>query len=621
MDTNKIRYFFPKVRNRIDFEKNRLWKYFDVERKSLQGYRPFEDAAIFKTRLQTLLGVYNAEILLGVSDEDKKVILNSADQALIHEFDLLGSDTVKLNPIDWHLDLKNGARWQKGFYKEIQTPKGADIKMPWELSRCQHLLWLGEAWLLTKEQKYAKEIIDEICWWIEDNPLMYTVNWKCAMDVAFRAVNWMFALNLIVGFEGFDNSFVLKVSRSLWQHGFFIRNNLEKVIPNSNNHYASDLVGLLYLGELFGESRKGNSWLRFSMKEFYRETLHQVFPSGVHYERSVSYHRMMTEMLSYPIYMLNRMNENVPLEVMERIGNMYSYIAAYTKPNNLSPLIADNDNGRFVPFLSRDFRKHGYLNDANSIENRFISVGLQPQFCKSNRESEFYQDAGMAIIRKKDDYLIINNGGYSCCPNEAETIVVTHTHNDFLSFELTLGGKDILVDAGTYLYTSSDADRNAFRSATKHNTIVVDGEEQNSFASAFSLRRNIKSGRFQQLKDGSIVGDYTTIKGRMHHQRQFVFDDDRLVLIDDLTKTGDGHKAKLYLHFAECIEPSIEGNVLILNSGLIIDFDITPSCLEVIDDAISPSYGILVKTKTAIAEFEFNDKLCVKTIIYKHGCE
>ena len=620
MDINKIRYFFPKVRNRIDFEKNRFWKYFDVERISLRGYQPFNDVVSFKTRLQTLLGVYNAEILLGVSDEDKKVILNSANQALRHEFDLLGSGIIKLDPIDWHVDIKNGARWKKRYYKEIQTPKGADIKIPWELSRCQHLLWLGEAWLLTNEQKYAKEILDEISWWIDDNPLMQTVNWKCAMDVAFRAVNWMFALNMIANFEGLDNSFVRKVSRSLWQHGFFIRNNLEKVVPNSNNHYASDLIGLLYLGELFGETRKGNSWLRFSLKEFYRETLHQVFPSGVHYERSVSYHRMMTEMLSYPIYMLNRMNENVPLEVMERIGNMYSYIAAYTKPNNLSPLIADNDNGRFVPFLSRDFRKHGYLNDANSIENRFIAVGLQPQFCKSNSESGFYQDAGIAIIRKKDDYLIINNGGYSCCPNEAETIVVTHTHNDYLSFELALGGKDILVDAGTYLYTSSDADRNAFRSATKHNTFVVDGEEQNAFVSAFSLKKNVKSGRFQQLKDGSIVGDCTTIKGRMHHQRQFVFDDNKLVVIDILTKTGDGHKAKFYLHFAEGIEPSIEGNVLILNIGLKIDFDITPSCLEVIDDVVSPSYGILVKSKTVIVEFEFNDEICVKTIIYKHGC-
>jgi len=615
IDSNKIKFFVPKLKNRVDSKKNYLWKYCDIEQIAMCGFHCFADAAAFKLRLQTILGVYNVTLLEDICSDDKDLIQFAAEQALRHEFDLLGSGSVKLDPIDWHTDFKCGARWKKGFYKEIQTPKGADIKMPWELSRCQQLLWLGEAWLLTGEEKYAKEVVDETNWWIDDNPLMYTVNWKCAMDVAFRAVNWLFALNMITDYDGFDNCFTEKVSRSLWQHGFFIRNNLEKIIPYSNNHYTSDLVGLLYLGELFAETRKGRSWLRFAKKEYCKETLQQVLPSGVHYERSVSYHRMMTEMLSYPVYLLKRMGETVPKEVMERIGNMYSYIATYTKPNGLAPLIADNDDGRFVPFLRRDFRKHGYLNDNNSVENRFIAAGMQPLFCKQVEKGRLFEDAEVAIIRQHNDYLFINHGGYSKNPKEFDSTIGTHTHNDLLSFELNLRGQDIIVDAGTYLYTSSESDRNAFRSTSKHNTIVVDGEEQNGFVSSFSLKRNVHKGKLQQMEEGVYKGDYTTIKGQMHHCRQFSFDNGKLVITDYITKTGNGHTAKFYLHFAEGLLPVLSDKMLTLDNGVKVTFKESPSFLEIIDDTLSPSFGVQVPSKTAVATFEFDNEINIETTI------
>ncbi len=452
-----------KVFNRLSAKKNLFWRFCDIDYISLRGFI-HDDASLLKEQLYALLGNYETSLLLGISDEEKQELLLLADQALRHEFDLLGSGPVNMNPIDWHTDFKCGAKWEKIFYRDLRTPQGADIKMPWELSRCQHLLWLGEAYLLTNEDKYAKEIVDEINWWIDDNPLMYTVNWKCAMDVAFRAVNWMYVLNMISHYDGFNDEFSAKVTKSLWQHGFFIRNNLEQQIPYSNNHYASDIVGLLYIGALFNHTSKGRRWFRFALKEYYKEVLEQVLPSGVHYERSVSYHRLMTELLSYPIYLLKRLGETVPQDVMERVGKMYDYVAFYTKPNGLAPLIADNDDGRFSPFQKRDFRRHNYLNNPCSVENRFVACGMTPLFCSLSHGGQFLPDAGVAIIKQDDNYVFINHGGYSKHPKETDVSIGTHTHNDLLSFELNLKGEDILVDSGTYLYTSSKEERDIFLS-------------------------------------------------------------------------------------------------------------------------------------------------------------
>lgn len=617
MDTNNIRFFFPKLKNRIAFKKNSLWKHCNVERVAMHGFRPFVDVAAFKKRLQKMLGEYDVALLDGISDNDRKTIFASAEQALQHEFDLLGSGPVKLDPIDWHCDFKSGAKWKKTFYKELQTPKGADIKMPWELSRCQHFLWLGEAYLLTQEKKYAQEIIDEINWWIDDNPLMYSVNWKCAMDVAFRAVNWLFALNMIADDEGLDDGFVGKVTHSLWQHGFFIWNNLEKSIPNSNNHYTSDLVGLLYLGMLFDQTGKGRRWKKKAKRELRKETLNQVLPSGVHYERSVSYHRMMTEMLSYPVYMLRRVNEAVDEDVLERLGLMYGYVSNYTKPNGLAPLIADNDDGRFAPFLRRDFRIHGYLNDAKSVENRLVAVGMKPLFCTSDRGTRLYEDAGVCVVRNGNDYLYINNGGYSRKPSESRSAVGTHTHNDLLSFELAFDGKDIMVDSGTYLYTSDTEGRNRFRSTIKHNTVVIDDEEQNEAVGTFLLRRNLKKGKLIKNKDGEYKGEYSTLRGQMHHERTFTANDTNLVITDFLTKKGANHTAKICFHFAEDIVPQYNNERIELTDRAIITFSVKPKEVTLEEDELSPSFGVLVPSKTAVVTFEFEDSLRVKTFISK----
>lgn len=620
MDSDKIRYFIPKVINRLANKRSKVWQYVNVKKWSLKGFYASFKTKNFLDQLCAMLGKYDSSIFSTISTGEKKMIIELAQQAIRHEFDLLGSGKIVLDPIDWHTDFKSGFRWSKIYYYQIELHPGSDIKVPWELSRCQHLLWLGEAYLFTGAPQYAQEIMDEISWWIDDNPLMYTVNWKCSMEVAFRAVNWMFALNMISSYVVNEEQFVEKVAKSLFQHGFFIRNNLEKVIPKSNNHYASNIVGLLYLGCLFNDTTTGKSWRDFANHEFINEVRQQVFPSGVHYENSVSYHRMMTEMLSYPLYMLQRLNYAVPDDVYDRINAMYAYVATYTKPNSLAPLLADNDDGRFLPFIRRDFRQHGYLFDKNSLENRIIGKGVGFLFTRPMGESRFYDEIGVAILKSNNCfYILINNSGYSCTPNPTKAEVGTHTHNDQLSFELNINGQDLIVDAGAYLYTSSIKKRDEFRKTSKHNTIVVDEEEQNEFVAPFVLKRNVAINGLNKICDSRYSGEYMTIKGQMHHKRLFEIENNKLYITDIVTKKGDGHQVKAYFHLGkDVIATQIANNKVILNVAdysYVLAFSQTPVRLDICDDTISPSYGVLVNTKTIIATYQFNNKINFKTSI------
>jgi len=360
---------------------------------------------MFRERLLELLGPVDRGLF--VNEDENSLIIIDAERALSHVFDVLGSEKVRLEPMQWNKDLKTGFEWENGiFYLNQRNQKGAqgsDVKQPWELSRCHHLLWLGEAYIITGNEKYAKAVIEDIEDWINKNPIFYSINWTCSMEVAIRALNWLYALNMVSSSSYYTDSFVKNVVNSLYQHGFYIYNHLEKTFPYSFNHYMSDIVGLLFLGLVFREETKGK-WFRFASSELFLETRLQVLPSGLHYEKSISYHRLITELLGSSFYLLKRSNESIPADVEYRIMLLFKYVESYTKPNGKAPLIGDNDNGRILPFVKRDFLSHNYLcND--SLEMRILRNGL-PFICRfQGASSNYFSDAGVAIIRTKGVYL------------------------------------------------------------------------------------------------------------------------------------------------------------------------------------------------------------------------
>ena len=77
--------------------------------------------------------------------------------------------------------------------------------------------------------------------------------------------------------------------------------------------------------------------------------------------------------------------------------------------------------------------------------------------------------------------------------------VGTHKHNDLLAVEMHLGGEDILVDSGCFLYTSDPQSYNRFRSTLYHSTVRVDQAEQNRLIPGkfFCLHPDSRLHRFQ----------------------------------------------------------------------------------------------------------------------------
>jgi len=132
-------------------------------------------------------------------------VVAAAGAALRHEFDLLGSGVKALGAtLPWLDDFKTGRHYPIQYCRDIEymeLDQPTDVKVPWELSRCQHFTALGQAYWLTGDERYAREYRAEIEDWIAANPFAYSVNWACAMDVALRAISWIWGFYFMADAE------------------------------------------------------------------------------------------------------------------------------------------------------------------------------------------------------------------------------------------------------------------------------------------------------------------------------------------------------------------------------------------------------------------------------------
>lgn len=557
---------------------------------------------------------------LDTSHMDIKVARYLSQMYCEHRFDLLGSGWVKnsydsvalgvegykydmnvqspksigdeYELIDWQKDYKSGYRWsQKTWYKDhpIGHKLGVDIKVPWELSRFQHLPQLAIFSMIDQslKKKNIEEFRFQILDFIENNPPRMGVNWVCTMDVGIRASNMLVAYDLFCQIDSFgilDDEFKQTFANSIYEHGLHIVNNLEYSEFGRHNHYLGDIAGLLFVSSYLENTDEINQWLAFSIQEIISEMDYEFYEDGGNFEGSTSYHRLSGELIIYSIALILGLKEDkvkvlqsysvkgwrvkprlLPFEKQQfKIGRLQVKLPQYNidklykigrftvdimKPNGEVPQFGDNDSGRFFrlspngKFLTNKMAVDKYINlrghivneelfwDENILEHStFVSCfsGLyKDDIFKNNMNFEksfinsliknkfdtrdisykditknihklndlnykksilhkmqinmqelkhtFYPDSGIYIFKSNDFYLAFCMTPLGLCENGG------HGHNDKLSYELWYKNEDIIKDPGTYLYTALGFRRDEFRSVNAHNTMVIEGVEQNNF--------------------------------------------------------------------------------------------------------------------------------------------
>lgn len=447
-------------------------------------------------------------------DESERLINSARAIANEHRWPLLGfGEKAFGHPIDWHRDPLSGRIWPLDYHADIPLwhDDGSDIRVVWELNRLGHLISLGRAYALTKNEELAAEFFAQVESWRERNPVGRGANWSCAMEVALRAMNLLAAFSLFRQSPQLTEDRLLMLLTTFDQHGAHILRNLEFSHVATSNHYLSDIAGLLWIGIMLPELAQAAAWREWALREMLREMDKQILPDGADYEGSTGYHCFVLELFLYSFILCRANQIQIGDNYRRKLETMLLYLRDLLRPDGVVPLVGDTDGGQVLPIVSHSANDRAYLlavgaaflHDARFRQEQFAAApellwllgdeGLRKHerlgsFTQANAgsadvlsaasQSQSFPAAGTYVLRHDDLFLFFNtNGARAGRP-------ASHRHNDVLSVEVSACGRAFIVDPGSYVYTADLRERHLFRATAYHSTVQIDDEEQQTTRAA-----------------------------------------------------------------------------------------------------------------------------------------
>ena len=150
-----------------------------------------------------------------------------------------------------------------------------------------------------------------------------------------------------------------------------------------------------------------------------------------------------------------------------------------------------------------------------------------------------------------------------------------HGHSDALSFELTVKGKPVFVNSGTYTYRNS-RERSYFRGTLSHNTVTVDRLDQSELWSAFRVGKmaNVHILKWQMenkcLLFSGYHDGYLRLNSRIIHRRDIALVENQfMVLRDTFSFQGKSNGSKIEQIFH--LDPNCK--IMDKDENLIIRYD------------------------------------------------
>src|SRR5258706_7352390 len=279
-----------------------------------------------------------------------EAIVARAERILEHRFDLLGFEDLNYGSvIDWHLDQVHGksAPRQAAFrVKYLDFEQVGDAKVTWELNRHQHLVVLAKAYLLTGEERFAKEIFAQWYSWQEQNPYPIGINWASSLEVAFRSLSWLWVRALLEGNPVMPAKFRSDLTRALALSGRHIERYLSTYF-SPNTHLLGEAAAIFCIGTACPEAIRSGHWRELGWRVVAQEARTQVRDDGFYFEQSAYYHVYALELFLQCGLLAEKDDAPPSAEYAGTVERMCSALALLSR-TGITASFGDDDGGRVV---------------------------------------------------------------------------------------------------------------------------------------------------------------------------------------------------------------------------------------------------------------------------------
>jgi hypothetical protein len=304
----------------------------------------------------------------------------------------------------------------------------------------------------------------------------------------------------------------------------------------------------------------------------------------VNREQAISYQLFTFELLALTLIASRANDDGFSRAYVARLEAMLEFLASMIDAGGNVPMIGDSDDAfvarldpreaasRERPLLAMGavlFRRGDFKAKARVFDDK-------ARWLLGPHAEEVFEQVPVARARlpvRRDfpdgGYYLLGEGFET--PEEVRLVVdagpigyqaiAAHGHADALAFTLSLGGREFLVDPGTFAYHTQPQWRAYFRGTSAHNTVRIDGEDQSESGGKFMWLRKASAGAsawhpgdaedfFEGWHDGYLRLDDPV----MHHRSIRLLKGKRRIVVEDTLRMEGEHDVELFFHWSErCI--------------------------------------------------------------------
>ena len=402
-----------------------------------------------------------------------------------------------------------------------------DNEWVWQLNRMYFWDAMGRVYWHTGEEKYAAAWCEQLLDWTRKNPndANHKYAWR-SIEAGIRGHRWTGLFQRFVDAPAFTPEVLVAFLNSCYDHAEFLMTSYR----TGSNWGLMEAEGMAFIALTFPEFQQAETWKNEAFRRLNNEINLQVYPDGHQRELAMGYHLGCIDwfLRSYELAKMNGLTHAFSPAYLDRIEKMCEVPMKLGHPDGTNAQFGDawagtpgQHSDRFrawaTLFGREDFR---YLATAGK-------EGAPPA------ETAFsLPESGLYSMRSgwdKDAICLV----LKCGPDGGG-----HSQPDNGTFELYAGGRNLMPDAGSYIYSGDPEGRAWFRQTQVHQSLTLNGKNS-AYAPTLHLW---KPGKNQDV----LVVENASYENLSHRRAVFFVDKRYFVIVDEAFGSGAG---EVDLHF------------------------------------------------------------------------
>lgn len=340
-----------------------------------------------------------------------------------------------------------------------------DNEWVWQLNRMSFWDAMGKAYWHTGDEKYAKAWGEQLIDWTRKNPNdeNHKYAWR-SIEAGIRGYRWTGLFQRFIDSPSFTPEVLVAFLNSCYDHAEYL---MTKYTTRSN-WGLMEAEGMAFIAITFPEFKDAEKWRDEAFRRLNNEINIQVYPDGHQRELAMGYHLGCIGWFfrTYELAKMNGIENAFPDSYLGRIEKMCEVPMKLCLPNGTNVQFGDAWEGT-----------------PGQHKNRFREWA---EFFKRDDFLYLATDGKKGKMPDSTAYALPISGLYSMRSGWDEDAVCMvlkcgpdgggHSQLDNGTFDLYAGGRNLMPDAGSYIYSGNPEGRAWFRQTKVHQTLTLDGK-------------------------------------------------------------------------------------------------------------------------------------------------